>query len=161
MSLTQFGLAPNPSDLASSAPNVTVEPAEPLPWEQAIEVASRFDAAIVIGNRPPHRTQVPSKVIEYLTLPIPRVALSSGVEGDELAAVATALPGYLSVTTTDADLPEQVDAFLRRDWSLDALAPPDRYSWGRVAADVTDFFLEKTMPVRPGEDQAAGTQAAG
>src|SRR5919108_367485 len=47
---------------------------EPLPWPRVLDFARReLDLALVVGNVDP--AQMPSKVIEYLTLPIPRLAL--------------------------------------------------------------------------------------
>ena len=160
VSLTQFGRAPVGPVWREDGGPVSIEVVEPVPWGRAIEVASRFDAAIVVGNRPPHRAQVPSKVIEYLSLPIPRIALSSGAQGDELLSVSGSLPGYLTVSANDPDFPERVDAFLRRDWSVDALVPPDEYSSHRVASDVADFFLGATGISGPKPSRAGGERGA-
>ncbi len=144
---TQFGHLPDGFAGGLSSAGIEIERRDRISWDQAPEVAAEFDAALVIGNHSFHRARVPSKVIEYLSLPIPRIALTSGVNGDELASVARSLPGYLAGSAADSELAERIDSFLRREWTLDDLLPPVEYRWDRVAADVVQFFLE-TVRIR-------------
>lgn len=154
---TQFGHTPEAFVRASNSPRVQIEGRERIAWERVIEVAVGFDAAVVVGNRPPHRSQVPSKVTEYLGLPIPRIALTSGVEGDELTEIARSLPGYLVVPATDPDLDGRIDEFLGGTWGLEDLVPPQEHSWDRVAVGLTDFFRTETGLPRSASDRTADT----
>ncbi len=153
---TQFGAATGhlpevevPEDL------LTVEARDPIPWDRVAEIAPTFDAAVVIGNRPAHRAQLPSKTVEYLTLPIPRIALSSGVDGDELVRFASDLPGYLAVGTDDPDLPRRVAEFVRAKAAPETLLAPEEHSWDRVAMDVVEFFVEAVGLHEPASGLAA------
>lgn len=140
---TQFGRETGVfENLDLPAGLISLEAREPVPWHQAREAAAAFDAAIVFGNRAARQSQVPSKIVEYLTLPIPRIAISSGARGDELLNVARRLPGYLAVPATDPDLAEALKTFLARDWRLEELLPPDQCSWEQVAAEVVGFFFQ-------------------
>ena len=45
----------------------------PRPWSEIVDIAERYDLALVVGNQNP--TQLPSKAVSYLQLPIPRLAV--------------------------------------------------------------------------------------
>ena len=62
-------------------------------WEQVVAAAPQHDLAIVVGNRNP--AQLPSKAVQYLTLPIPRVAIVSGDPSDALSAYVRDKPGWM------------------------------------------------------------------
>ena len=51
----------------------------PEQWRTIVATASEHDVALVVGNHNP--AQLPSKAVQYLTLPIPRAALVSGSQG--------------------------------------------------------------------------------
>ena len=71
---------------------ITVALAEPIPWTEVRRLAAtELDLVLVVGNRDVR--QLPSKAVEYLTLPIPRLALTSGQEGDALTAYVETKPG--------------------------------------------------------------------
>lgn len=135
--LTQFG--PDPRMLPEpSRPDVTIEHRDLVPWPEAVRQAERFDAALVIGNSPAHRMQLPSKAIEYLSLPIPRIALSSG-QDDALYRYALDGPGYLVVLDGDMAAGRLVADHLRRDWDPREMEAPPGESWGAVAEEVARF----------------------
>lgn len=134
--LTQFG--PDVAQLPGSGrSDVTIEARDALPWPEAVTEAANHDAAIVIGNLPERAMQMPSKVIEYLGLSVPRLALCSGPD-DSLHRFAGRLPGYLVVDDGDRRI-DRVIAHLGRDWSPEELAPPPEYSWAVVAARIAEF----------------------
>ena len=59
--------------LESPPAGVTVERHEPIPWNEVVRRARGQDLALALGNWNP--AQLPSKAVQYLTLPIPRVAV--------------------------------------------------------------------------------------
>ena len=134
--MTQFG--PDPNELPGSTGRVVIEAREALPWPEAVTEAGNHDAAIVIGNRPERWMQMPSKAIEYLGLPIPRIALCSGA-GDSLYGCAARLPGYLVLTDGQPDVAERVIAHVDREWNSGDLEPPEEESWDRVAEEIAAF----------------------
>lgn len=134
--MTQFG--PDPKELPKSTGRVAIEARAALPWPEAVAEARSHDAAIVIGNRPERRMQMPSKVVEYLSLPIPRIALCSGTD-DSLHECAGRLPGYLVLTEADRDVADKVASHLGRRWEPEELEPPEELSWGVVAGEVSAF----------------------
>lgn len=134
--MTQFG--PDPKELPKSTGRVAIEARAALPWPEAVAEARSHDAAIVIGNRPERRMQMPSKVVEYLSLPIPRIALCSGTD-DSLHECAGRLPGYLVLTEADREVAGKVASHLDRRWEPEELEPPEELSWGVVAGEVGAF----------------------
>jgi hypothetical protein len=120
-------------------PAISVELRAPVAWEEARRAAAEFDGAVVIGNTDP--SQLPSKAVKYLTLPVPRLALSDG-GGDELTAFARSKPGFLGVDLgSAADLARTID-HLRRAWSAAELMPPSADSWPEVERAVVEFLTE-------------------
>jgi hypothetical protein len=135
--LTQFG--PDRHQLPEPGrPDVAVEARELVPWSEAVREAGRHDAALVIGNLPERKMQLPSKAIEYLGLPVPRIALCSGTD-DALYRHAVDLPGYLVLTSTDGEAGPKVAAHLGRGWDPDQLRPPESESWDSVAPAIAVF----------------------
>jgi hypothetical protein len=134
-----YGPVNRPELLQTGNTAVTIEAHDPVPWGRACEIARTFDAAVVVANA--HPFQLPSKAIQYLTLPVPRIALTvSG--GGELAAFAQQRPGFIAV---DIDSPEDIPrliAHVRRTWSDQELSPSAGDSWDEVAREVVQFAIE-------------------
>jgi hypothetical protein len=110
---------------------------KPVRWEEAVVAARKYDAAIVIGNR--NSYQMPSKAVQYLTLPIPRVALTSGADDDALAQYVADKAGWLCSAIDDPQLVERLHYHLSRNWSAAELAPPISEAWPRVATEIAVF----------------------
>lgn len=150
VAFTQFG--PDPAELPeTSRTNLVIEAREAVSWPEAVGEARHLDAAIVIGNRPERWMQLPSKAIEYLGLPIPRIALCSGT-GDSLFEYAGRLPGYLVLTVDDREAADRVHAHLERDWDLRDLEPPEEESWDRVAEEIAAFVDSCLLGARGGPE---------
>jgi glycosyl transferase family 4 len=124
---------------------VTVEAHDPVPWPDVVRLAAeRLDLALVVGNTDP--TQLPSKAIEYLTLPVPRLALTSGHPGDALAEYVDGKPGWLTVPATDEDPAKRIADHVMREWTVEDLAPPADESWPTVAEQLADFIIGQIRP---------------
>jgi hypothetical protein len=135
---THFGHAwPGALERASLKATVSTQP--PVPWEEAVALAGDHDVAVVLGTRPLYRIRLPSKAAQYLTLPIPRVAISSGADDDALAQYVNGKPGWLCCAIDDPHLPERLRSHVSRDWSARELAPPADESWPRVGDEVVAF----------------------
>jgi hypothetical protein len=119
---------------------VTVVFHEPRPWSEIVDVAVGFDLAVVIGNRDP-RT-LPSKAVEYLQLPIPRLAVVEDVQHDALAQYVSTKPGWIVLGIDEDGSAEAVRDHLHRRWSNEDLAAPEEERWDQVGVEVTHFFLQ-------------------
>ena len=134
--VTNYGFD-DAASLQIEDPNVSVEVRPPVSWDEACRVAAEFDGAIVVGNRDP--ALLPSKAVQYLTLPIPRIALTQSRDGDELTRFAAARPGFMAVdVNSGADLARAV-AHLRRPWPAAELEPPASDSWREVSREIVGF----------------------
>ena len=126
---------------------VRLEICRPQGWDQVVSAASQHDMAVVVGNRNP--AQLPSKAVQYLTLPIPRLAIVARQHDEALATYVRDKPGWLSVPW-DAS-PElagdTVAAHVSRMWSPVQLAPPRQESWEAVAEMLVQFTLSATTTV--------------
>jgi hypothetical protein len=133
-----YGYMPLPELLESTDPSVIVESHDPVDWPRACKIAQGFDAAVVTGNQDP--AQLPSKAVQYLTLPIPRIAVTPGADSD-LAAFAADRPGFIAA---DIDSDEDIDRALEhlRRMSSAELAPPPGDSWDAVAREIAGFAIE-------------------
>jgi hypothetical protein len=120
---------------------VEVETRPIRPWGLAARDATQFDAALVIGNLNP--SQLPSKAVQYLTLPIPRIALG-GHSMDALAAYVQDKPGWLVVTPDDPRAADRVRQLVEHRWTLDQLAPGIEESWEAVERRLAEFVLSVT-----------------
>jgi hypothetical protein len=135
-----YGHVDRPELLRSLDPAVVVETHDPVDWGQACQIARAFDAALVVANRNP--AQLPSKAVQYLTLPIPRIALTASRDRGELGAFASQRPAFIVV---GEDSPEDVlrlMGHLRREWSDEELRSPAVDSWPQVARQVAGFAIE-------------------
>lgn len=134
----QFG-ADWTGTMTSAHPAVTTVIHPRLPWAEAVEAAGTFDAAVVIGNRDP--CQLPSKAVDYLTLPVPRIALSYGGPSDALAGYVADKPGWIVVRRDERDRAgARVHRHLARDWTAAELAPPASEAWPCVADEISSFL---------------------
>jgi hypothetical protein len=127
---------------------VRLEVCPPQSWDQVAGAASRHDLAVVIGNRNPG--QLPSKAVEYLTLPIPRLAIVTGQTDDALASYVRDKSGWLSLRwdASPEIAGEAVAAHVSRPWSAQQLAAPPQESWEAVAETLVEFTLTVTAPAR-------------
>ena len=98
----------------SRARGVTVVFHDQQPWHELVATATRFDAALVVGNLDP--AQLPSKAIEYLALPIPRVAVVASRHDDALAEYVADKRGWLTLELTDPDPAAAIAAHVARAW---------------------------------------------
>ncbi len=134
---------------------VRVELRRPSSWDTVISTAAAHDVAIVLGNRNP--AQLPSKAVQYLSLPIPRLAIVGDHPDDALRAYVRDKPGWLTLGW-DIAAPAAgaaVAAHLARGWGQDELAPPPGESWEAVAAEVVEFTLGHADVRDPRADPAA------
>lgn len=111
------------------------------PWPEIRAAAAGLNAALVIGHRSP--SQLPSKVIEYATLPTPRVALVRDPETDAITEYVRDKPGWLVVRPDASDLADQLAAHVGREWTESELAPPAGEAWPRVAEQIAAFINER------------------
>lgn len=116
---------------------VQVERHAARPWAEIAAMAAEFDAAVVLGNQLGYL--LPSKAIQYLTLPIPRLAVTGGEPDDALTDFAASQPGWLVVSADEGELVERLWELVERDWSAAELAPPEAEAWPKVAAEVGAF----------------------
>jgi hypothetical protein len=128
--------------------HVEVVPHDPLPWPVAVEEASRYSAALAIGNH--GGIQLPSKVIQYLTLPIPRLAVVADPARDCIVSYLEDKPGWLICAAADAGAAARVHAHCARSWEPGELEPPAGEAWPQVAAAVAAFLED----VRAGSHRA-------
>ena len=130
--------------LRAAPPEVQIEFTRPRPWEDVVEAAGQHDLAVVVGNRNP--AQLPSKVVQYLTLPIPRLAVVGGKPSDALTEYVRDKPGWLTLPRdTPTDLAAcAVAAHVQRDWRPEELLAPAQESWDAVAGVLLDAILNYT-----------------
>jgi hypothetical protein len=156
-----YGTVNRPDLLESEDPGVVIEAQPPVEWEDACRIARGFDAAVVVANINPD--ELPSKSIQYLTLPIPRVAVTAASDPGELGAFAARRPGFVAVDIDSRDdVPRLID-HLSRAWSSPELSPPAEDSWTAVARRVAKFTIEawdrersRTEPGGPPSGDAPG-----
>ncbi len=117
---------------------VRIERHPARPWEQIVARAGDFDVALVLGNQRGYL--LPSKAVQYLTLPIPRLAVTNGESDDALAQFAGAHPGWMIAPEGESGVGERVWEHLEREWSAEELAPPAAESWSNVAVQVAAFI---------------------
>ena len=92
----------------------------------------------MLGNRRGYL--LPSKAVQYLTLPIPRLAVTGGEPDDALADYAEAHRGWMVVAAGEPEVGQRIWEHLERDWSAAELAPPPAESWASVAVQVAAFI---------------------
>jgi hypothetical protein len=142
-----YGPVGRPEFLQSGDPAVVVEAHDPVDWARACQIARNFDAAVVVANANP--AKLPSKAIQYLTLPVPRIALTPSSNGGELAAFAAQRPGFIAVgLDSPEDIPRMI-THLSRVWPEEELSPSAGDSWAEVAREVVRFTIESWERARP------------
>jgi hypothetical protein len=132
------------------AAEVDVRLLHPLPWSDLAHRASEFDAALVIGNV--DSSLLPSKVVSYLGLAIPRIALTSDPERDAIGTYLRDKNGWLVLRPDASDAAELVRRHISRNWTPAELAAPASESWEVVVREVADFVLgvlKRPEPARP------------
>lgn len=116
---------------------VVVERDRSYPWEEVLRRAADYDLALVVGNVNPG--QLPSKAVQYLTLPIPRLAVTEGSPDDALAAYVADKPGWLALAPTAPDAAERVARQLAQGWDAQRLRAPASEAWPEVARTIAGF----------------------
>jgi hypothetical protein len=159
-----YGSLGRPDLLESEDPAVDIEVHEAVPWARACRIARGFDAAVVVANTNP--AELPSKSIQYLTLPVPRVAVTSASDPGELGAFAAQRPGFIAVDVESREDVSRLISHLRRPWSDEELSPPAGDSWAAVARHVAAFAIEawdreRTPGGRHGERVAPAPERGG
>jgi hypothetical protein len=89
-----------------------------------------------------HPGTLPSKAIQYLTLPVPRIALTANDDPGELGAFAARNPGFIAVGLDSGEDISRMTTELGRIWSDEELSPPPDDTWDKVAREVVEFAVE-------------------
>jgi hypothetical protein len=121
------------------AQHIEVERRAALPWSKVLDEAQQFDAALVVGNHNP--VQLPSKVVQYLTLPIPRIALVNGHPADALTAYVADKSAWVTVGAAASDPAARVAELVNRRWTADDFEAPSSEGWPAVEKVLCDFIL--------------------
>ncbi len=119
--------------------HVIIQPARP--WPEIRDAAARLSAVLVVGNLSP--AQLPSKVVDYLTLPAPRVALVREEGADAIADYLRDKRGWLVAAADAPDLGARIGAHVSREWTEAELAPPPEEAWPTVGERVAEFIDER------------------
>ncbi len=136
--LDQYSLDAIP-EFPSCLPNgVRFRRCQALPWEEAIRVSRDYDLALVVGSR--NGVLLPSKVIEYLTLPLPRLAVVESVEDDAISGYLAGRGGWLIVDDRHGDPLPDVARHARSELPAEDLAPPPEEAWPRVTEAIASFL---------------------
>jgi Glycosyl transferase 4-like domain len=128
--------------LESVADSIEVDYRSPISWAEVLAEAHAFHAAIVIGWQNP--TQMPSKTVQYLTLPIPRIAMVNSGDADALATYVADRPGWAVIDDKDRLAPEIVASHLSKPWRQIDLQAPESESWDAVEHALGDFVVDVT-----------------
>jgi hypothetical protein len=137
---------------------IRVERQPAQPWEEIVARSADFDAAVVLGNQ--RGDLLPSKAVQYLTLPTPRIAVTNGEPDDALAAYANAHRGWMIAADGDQEAAGQVGEHLAREWSAEDLVAPEEESWSNVAVQVA-AFIEGCVAGEEREPASEPTSLAG
>lgn len=151
----QFG--GDPDGMLSAAPRgVEVAHHAAIPWPEVMARAREFDAVVVLGNQ--LGELLPSKAVQYLTLPVPRIAITEPERDDALTDFARDRDAWLAVSPTDPEAARRVDELLTRDWTAAELAAPPADGWPAVGEELADFVSRCVSGQRPQELTAAGAR---
>jgi hypothetical protein len=82
---------------------------------------------------------MPSKAVQYLTLPIPRIALTNDQPDDALRDFVAGRPGWTVLTEDQADAAAHVWELVAHDWTAADLQAPESEAWPQVARQIADF----------------------
>jgi hypothetical protein len=116
---------------------VRVEHHSPRPWDAVIESAPEFDAALVVAY--PLPALLPSKAVEYSTLPLPRIAVTNPDPDDALREYARDRAGWLALSNGEPEIGRRVWEHIERSWSAAELAPAEEDAWPAVATRIAEF----------------------
>jgi len=127
--------------LGSLPPGVqlTVQPSRP--WREIQEASACLSAVLVVGNV--SSAQLPSKAVEYLTLPAPRIALVRDERADAIADYVRDKRGWLVAAHDAPDLSERIAVHIDHAWTEVELAPPPDEAWPNVAERIAQFVGER------------------
>jgi glycosyltransferase involved in cell wall biosynthesis len=114
----------------------------PITWSEVLSGARMFHAAIVIGWCNPR--QMPSKAVQYLTLPIPRLAMVTPDSTDALARYVADKPGWILVNDEDDDVAQIIADHVSKPWADADLEAPDDESWANVERVLGAFISSST-----------------
>lgn len=134
--------------LADPPAGVEVELHPSYPWEQVVQRAAECDLAMVLGNLNPD--QLPSKAVQYSTLPVPRLAVTEVSPDDALAAYVAEKPGWLAVAPDDPEAAAEIERHLARRWDEASLRPPASEAWPAVADAEAEFVARCVGPAGGG-----------
>lgn len=126
--------------LQSISSSIEVDHRSPISWAEVLAEAHTFHAAIVIGWQ--NAGRMPSKTVQYLTLPIPRIAMVNAGNADALATYVTDKPGWVVVEDNGHHAAEIVAAHLAKRWRPDDLQAPEGESWEAVEQVLGDFAVD-------------------
>lgn len=130
--------------------SVEVEHHPSYPWEQVVQRAAECDLALVVGNHNPD--QLPSKAVQYSTLPVPRLAVAEDLSADALATYVGDKPGWLVVSPGDSGAPARIERHLAKSLSEESLRALPGEAWPAVAEGVAEFVERcTTTPQEGGE----------
>lgn len=152
VSFTQYG-DDHAGMLRNAPPGVEIERLPARPWPEVMAGAHRYDLAVVVGNW--LTGQLPSKAIQYTTLPIPRLALTARESDDALAEYVGGRPGWLALGVGDGDAAARVGEHVDRAWSEAELAPPPEEAWPAVAEQVAGFVARCVGAAAAGHEASA------
>ncbi len=158
ISFTQYG-DDHAGMLARAPASVEIELRAPQPWEEVLADAHRYDLAVVVGNW--LTGQLPSKAVQYMTLPIPRLGLSERSSDDALAEYVEGKPGWLGLAKDDPDAAQRVWEHVEHEWGAVELAPPAEEAWPEVAARIGDFVAHCVGAEDTGAAAVAGRAGVG
>jgi hypothetical protein len=132
--------------LDSISDRIEVDRRPPISWAEVLTEAHSFHAAVVIGWQDPAR--MPSKTVQYLTLPIPRIALVNPDDTDALSTYVADKPGWTVIEDDSRLAPEIVTSHLSKPWRQLDLQAPKSESWEAVEDVLGDFVLDAVVPLR-------------
>lgn len=131
--------------LEAISDHVEVDRRPPISWAEVLAEAHIFHAAVVIGWQNP--AQMPSKAVQYLTLPIPRIAMVNSGSEDALAAYVADKPGW-AVIDEENGAASIVASHLSKRWAQVDLQVPGSESWEAVEHVLGGFVVDVTA-MRP------------
>lgn len=138
----QYG--PDAERLLGTATNVFVTYHDRVPWNEAVALTHQYDAVIALLNR--NTAQVPSKLLAYRQLPLPRIAISprESPTSDEAAFVADPSWLFAGRPVTTHSTAHAVLEHVSRPLHLDALHVAPEHQWTNVAATIASFIHRVT-----------------
>jgi Glycosyl transferase 4-like domain len=157
ISLAQFG--DDFSDILERlSDRIDLERHPSYPWDEVIVRARDYDLALVLGNVYP--ALMPSKTVEYLTLPIPRLAVTHPSGRDAVSSYVRDRPGWLGLPSDHPEPGPPVAEHLARGWSPEELRAPLEEGWPSVVEQVVGF-VERCVGVAPSRAEVGGPASAG